>query len=92
MYVVKPTKRYRKSLRRLVRSGSFDAKTFEMVVDALASGKPLEIKHQNHPLHGEYTDCFECHIKGDLLLLYRLDEKKKILSIIDIGSHSELFD
>ncbi len=92
MYTVKPTKQYRKSLKRLVRSGSFDASAFETLVDMLTNGRPLTLKHQNHPLHGEYADCFECHIKSDLLLIYRIEEEKNILSILNIGSHSDLFE
>lgn len=52
----------------------------------------LEPKYKNHKLQGEFSDCFECHLSNNLLLIYRIDEKLKILSAVDIGTHSELFE
>ncbi len=42
------------------------------------------------PLKGEYLGFKECRLKPDLLLIYLLD--KEVLRLVDIGSHSELFD
>lgn len=36
--------------------------------------------------------CRECHITPDWLLIYRRDNEKLILILIDTGSHSELFN
>lgn len=91
MYTVKPTKQYRKSVKRLLRSGSFDATVLEAVIDTLASGNPLAAKHYPHRLQGELLDCFECHVQGGILLMYRFDESRQILSLVNAGSHSELF-
>ncbi len=57
----------------------------------LAFGKTLPAGYENHPLHGEYADCFECHIKGDLILIYKIDVLTNTLAIVNIGSHSDLF-
>lgn len=91
MYTVKPTKQYRKSIKRLLRSGSFDATVLETVINVLATGESLELKHYPHRLQGELSDCFECHIQGGILLMYRFDESRRILSLVNVGSHSELF-
>lgn len=91
MYTIKPTKTYRSSLKKLVRSGRFDISTLEYLINLLAAGIPLDAQYKNHPLLGEYAGCFECHLKGDLLLIYRIDRKEKLLTIVDIGSHGELF-
>lgn len=37
-----------------------------------------------------YADCFECHIKSDLLLIYEVDKSRNTLTVVDIGSHSDL--
>jgi len=47
-------------------------------------------KYKDHSLIGDYADFMECHIKPDLLLIYRFEES--ILKLVDIGTHSELFD
>ena len=81
----------RKSLRKLNNSGRFDKEATGKIINFIAKGEPLEPKYQNHFLHGEYAGCFECHIKNDLLLIYELDEVQEVLTIVNIGSHSDLF-
>jgi len=92
MYITRPTKQYRKSLKHLLKSGSFDDIELQKVIDTLSCGKMLELKYRNHKLQGEFSDCFECHLNNNLLFIYRIDEKLKILSVIDIGTHSDLFE
>jgi hypothetical protein len=41
------------------------------------------------PLKGEYKDCREFHISGDLLIIYFIADET--LNLIRIGSHSQLF-
>ena len=36
--------------------------------------------------------CFECHLKDDLLMIYEIDHTENTLTIVDIGTHSELFE
>ncbi len=91
MYSVQLPKAYRKSLKKLVRSGSFDILEVDRLVNMLATGAWLDPKYDNHPLHGKYAGCFECHLKGNLLLIYAIDDAEKTLTLVDIGSHSELF-
>ena len=44
-----------------------------------------------HKLKGIYKGYMECHIESDLLLIWLSDEKEKIIKLIRLGSHSELF-
>lgn len=92
MHIVRPTRRYLKSIKRLLRSGNFLISDADQIINTLVSGDALEPKYRNHKLQGVYKDCFECHIKSDLLLIYKIDRKTSVLLIIDIGSHSELFE
>ncbi len=92
MYRIVFSKQSRKSLKKLERSGRFDRIETGTVLNVLASGKSLEPKYRNHRLQGKYRDCFECHIKSDLLLIYYADEGLKELTVVDIGSHSDLFE
>lgn len=61
------------------------------ILNELACGHTLESRYENHPLQGKYAGCFECHVRGDLLLVYEIDAPNDIVSVVDIGSHSELF-
>ena len=51
----------------------------------------LEPKYKDHKLIGKYAGFRECHIKPDLLLIYKKENKTLILMCIALGSHSDLF-
>lgn len=51
----------------------------------------LPVKYSDHGLNGEFLDYRECHIKGDLLLIYKIEKENLILILVEIGSHSQLF-
>jgi mRNA interferase YafQ len=60
------------------------------VVSALASDNPLPEKNRDHSLSGEWRDHRECHLKPDLLMIYRKPDAH-VLQLVRLGSHSELF-
>jgi mRNA interferase YafQ len=43
-----------------------------------------------HKLSGKYSDCWECHIESDWLLIWRVVEEKTI-ELVRTGTHSDLF-
>lgn len=60
------------------------------VLIALVRDESLEPRHRDHELSGDWSGYRECHIKPDLLLIYRkLDVGT--LRLARIGSYSELF-
>ena len=62
----------------------------EPVLIALVSDQPLEQRYRDHNLSGNWSGYRECHIKPDLLLIYRtLDDDT--LRLARLGSHSQLF-
>lgn len=63
----------------------------ENILDILISEQKLPVKNKNHQLKGEFKECFECHIKPDVLLIYKKDKKEKTINLFRIGSHSNLF-
>ena len=91
MYLLKYSRRFKKDLKKLKRSGNFNIEVFLSVMDGLTRGKTLDKKFQNHKLKGEFSDCCECHIQPDVLLIYRIDKQKSLLYLLRIGSHSDLF-
>lgn len=91
MYLITPTKQFKKSLNKILSSGKFKRKEIEIVIEMLGEGLRLPIKHRDHDLQGEYLGYRECHIKADLLLVYKIEKDKLLLVLVDIGSHSKLF-
>lgn len=59
------------------------------VVNLLAADKPLPHRNFDHPLSGEWADHRDCHIKPDLVLIYRKPDGD-CLDLVRLGSHSEL--
>ena len=61
------------------------------VLTALAEDQPLEPRYRDHDLSGDWAGYRDCHIKPDLVLIYRKSDAD-ILRLARLGSHSELFD
>ena len=68
-----------------------DKAELKIVLDTLLAEKILEAKYQDHALNGNYKNYRECHIKPDLLLIYKIEKKELVLYAVHIGSHSDLF-
>ena len=81
-------KDYIKSLKKL---NDKDKMLVRDTVELLASGAELLQKYKDHALKGQYLGFRECHVKPDLLLVYRKNNDILELYLLDIGSHSDLF-
>ncbi|MCG1018580.1 MULTISPECIES: type II toxin-antitoxin system YafQ family toxin [Burkholderiaceae] len=62
----------------------------KLVLLALATDRPLAARYRDHDLSGDWAGYRECHIKPDLLLIYRKSDSDT-LRLARLGSHSELF-
>jgi mRNA interferase YafQ len=93
MYEIVQTKKFAKALKRLVRGGLKQSvqKDIQIAINTIAAGEKLEVGYRDHQLHGDLAACRECHIQGDLILIYQIKGEELVLILIDIGSHSELF-
>jgi mRNA interferase YafQ len=90
MFLLKFSSRFKKDLKPY-KYDKFFLIELEKVLDILAKGKDLSDKSLNHPLIGEFKGCFECHIKPDILLIYKIEQSELIVLLLRIGSHSNLF-
>lgn len=59
------------------------------VLHCLVNGLPLPRKYQDHPLKGDKKAYRDCHVKPDLVLIYKIDGE--ILELHHLKTHSELF-
>jgi mRNA interferase YafQ len=59
------------------------------VLKALAYDRLLEPRHRDHALTGDWSDHRDCHVKPDLVLIYRKPDDA-VLQLVRLGSHSEL--
>lgn len=59
------------------------------IVQALAADQPPDPRHRDHALAGAWQGCRDCHLRPDLVLIYR-KRGSDVLELIRLGSHSEL--
>jgi mRNA interferase YafQ len=91
MRTIRHTTRFKRDYRRekAGRHGRIlDAALMEVVAQ-LATDTPLPRRHFDHPLSGEWSDHRDCHIRPDLVLIYRKPNEDS-LELVRVGSHSEL--
>jgi mRNA interferase YafQ len=78
MRIVKHTSRFRRDYKR-EKSGRHSKRLDADLLDAvalLAKDEPLPRRYFDHPLGGEWNDHRDCHIKPDLILIYRKPERR----------------
>ena len=90
MYQVKFTTAYKKSYKLMKKRG-LDLSLLDEVVDLLRQGKQLDERYRNHSLSGNFAGVRECHIKPDWLLVYLIENDVLTLTLVDTGSHSDIF-
>ena len=60
----------------------------------IANDAPLGPEYKDHPLRGDWAGHRECHVGGDFLLIYRVDDsigRGGGIVFVRAGTHSELF-
>lgn len=82
--------RFVKSLKAAKKRG-VDISLMNPVIEKLLNGIPLEQKFRDHPLRGKWEGFRECHIRPDWLLVYLIENDILTLTLIDTGTHSDLF-
>ena len=91
MRTIKYTSKFKQDFKREKRSGHH--KTLEhdfiAIVKLLVNDEPITEKHHDHALTNNWKDHRDCHIKPDLILIYRKFDHNT-LELVRLGSHSKL--
>lgn len=85
------TGKFKRSLK-LARKRGLDLSLLENVIDMLQNNIALEEKYRDHELKGKYQGFWECHIQPDWLLPYLKEDGILTLTLIDTGTHADLFN
>ncbi|HEX3882660.1 MAG TPA: type II toxin-antitoxin system YafQ family toxin [Stellaceae bacterium] len=91
MRIVRHTGRFRRDYKR-EKSGRHGRRLDQdlmAAVELLADDRPLPVRYFDHALGGEWSDHRDCHIRPDLVLIYRKPDDAS-LELVRLGSHSEL--
>ena len=86
------TKVFLKDWDRLSRSGRYDmVRLKEVMLMLVSNDAALEAQWLDHELKGDWQGFRECHIGGDFLLIYKLEDQSRLVVFTRAGTHSELF-
>ena len=85
------TGKFKKS-HKLTKKRGLDLKLLDKVITMLQNDIPLEEKYRDHELKGKYQGFRECHIQPDWLLIYLKENDVLTLTLVDTGTHADLFN
>lgn len=82
---------FRKDYKKLSKLEIADT---DVVIKKLLNNETLDASYNDHDLHGNYDGYRECHIRPDLLLVYKRFETGELLviTLYRISSHTNIFD
>ena len=90
IYEVIWTSRFKKGYKRCKKRG-LPLDELKSVVEKLRTDQILEEKYQDHELSGVFAGTRELHIHPDWLLCYRKNKGVLTLTLVDTGTHADLF-
>ena len=89
MYFLEYASQFKKDFKKITKRSVSDIIDVGRIISKLQNGESLEAKYSDHGLSGSWQGFRDCHIKPDLVLVYRVDGD--CLQLARIGSHSDLF-
>jgi len=90
MYSFTYTGAFLKDVKRLKRR-STDFQILKTAIESLEKDGRVNASFKPHKLGGNYSDCWECHLMSDWLLIWRRDPHLKEIQLIRTGTHADLF-
>ncbi len=88
-------RQFLKDWEQLSRSGRYDMNRLKAVMLLLiANEAPLGPERRDHALKGSWARYRECHVGGDFLLIYRVDDTdgpSESVYFARAGTHADLF-
>jgi mRNA interferase YafQ len=90
MYKITYTTRFRKDFKRCKKRG-LDISILEKTIELLQLNGTLPLIYKPHKLSGKYSECWECHLQTDWLLIWMQNDTELILLFLNTGTHSDLF-
>ena len=80
---------FKKDFKKLRKLPLPDLKIIFEVISTLEKEANIDTKYKDHELIGNWSSFRECHVKPDLLLIYKKNVSE--LQLARIGTHSDLF-
>ena len=91
MRTIRRTTAFKRDYKREKRgrfAKNLDAELASVLNDP-AADRELALRYHDHQLSGRWKDHRDCHVRPDLVLIYRKTDADH-LDLVRLGSHSEL--
>ncbi len=90
MYTLEYDSGFKSDFKRYKKK-KYDISLFIDCVSILEATGKLPQKYKPHTLKGHYKGFMECHIKPDWLLIWLQDDENKVITLVRMGSHDDIF-
>ncbi len=91
IYEVIWTNKFKKSYK-LCKKRGLPIQELKDVVEKLRKDETLDEKFHDHELSGQFIGTRELHIRPNWLLCYRKNQGILTLTLVDTGTHADLFN
>jgi len=85
-------KAFKKDIARDKNSGHYsdeDFKLLKTMISDLQNKQEIDERFKRHPLKGTMKGYESIHLKGDWLLIFKVDEES--LSLVMLGKHTQVY-
>jgi mRNA interferase YafQ len=91
MRTIEQSSQFKKDLKREYkgRHAKYLVEILEVTLTLLVNDQTLPVALRDHALTGKWQTFRDCHLRPDLVLIYRKRESE-FLELLRLGSHSEL--
>lgn len=91
MLTIEFTPSFKRDFKKMIKK-HYNEAAFREVINLLINREQevLRTKYNDHALQGNWKGYRELHIQADWLLIYKVDNKKLILTLIRTGSHDKI--
>ncbi len=87
IFQIVKSKSFKKDFKKLSNDEKSDTLN---IISKLAKGETLEEKYKDHQMSGKLKSFRDCHVRPDLILIYKYNNTEVELYLLRIGSHSKL--
>jgi len=91
MRTIERTSAFKRDFKRIAKSRYAHLLDSELrqIIMALADDESLPVRYRDHALTGDWKHYRDCHIRPDLVLIYRLIDNDRLV-LARLGSHAQL--
>ncbi len=92
MLEIKIEKSFKKDIARDKKSGHYNKNDFELlkvIISNLQNMQEIDEKFKRHPLKGTMKGFEAIHIKGDWILIFKVN--KESLNLVMLGEHTQVY-